>query len=645
MAKAIRRRAQKSLRRSFVFWMVFVSFVPLAFITGLSVVKYQEAMDRELVIRLNSNLREVTSFLAQFDESAQALKRRVSSYEPTLQAFELSQAGVLAAQFDDQLSSPHSSRVNSYNSEGVQFLSLLRAEDGRLEPATKNSRNVGTVAMTEKHRRQVVDSGLVRSLEVNDDLSVDLMASFPVKRPNGELVGFLEQTLRLNSAFLLTMKQRFGLEVTLLDSKGGMLLSSQEYLRDFPRDFFRLDLEAPDQIRDQKLRGEPKGIYARKFNWGESSFGLALVASKSETVELLRTVNLALLGVVAVLVVVLLISIAAISRTLVRPLDDLVQATQIIRLGENVQEIPVKSETEIGLLTESFNDMSRSILRVRAELKAKISELEKANRELRETQTRLVHTSKMSSLGQLVAGVAHELNNPIGFIFSNMNHLRDYSDRLIRYADGVTANPSSEKRLREELEIDFVRTDLPKLIRSCEDGAKRTRDIVLGLRNFSRLEEDQVRELSLNQALEDTLSLLTGEIKGRIQVHRRYGEIPSIQCHPTQINQVLMNLLTNAIQAISGDGNLWVTTRKQTHGRKKDFVQISIQDSGEGITPENVGKIFDPFFSTKEVGKGTGLGLSISYGIVEKHGGTIQVNSKPGLGSEFVVTLPVLPPT
>ncbi|MEQ1878386.1 MAG: ATP-binding protein, partial [Bdellovibrionia bacterium] len=317
------------------------------------------------------------------------------------------------------------------------------------------------------------------------------------------------------------------------------------------------------------------------------------------------------------------------------PLDHLVAATQKMESGEMVQSIPVESSTEIGLLTESFNRMSKKVTQARGELENKVKELESTNKELQTTQAQLIHSAKMVSLGQLVAGVAHELNNPIGFIYSNMAHLKDYSDRLVKLIDTAEKSPQKLPKEKEALEFDYILEDLPRLIRSCEDGARRTRDIVLGLRNFSRLDEAKVKEVDLEESVRNTLDLLSGELKTRIQVHTEFASVPPVKCFASQVNQVFMNILSNASQAIGEKGDIWVKSWQDT-----DSVFISIRDSGTGMPPEIVDKIFDPFFTTKPVGQGTGLGLSISYGIIRKHGGDIRVNTKEGDGTEFIVSLP-----
>ncbi|MGZ3723291.1 MAG: sensor histidine kinase, partial [Bdellovibrionales bacterium] len=182
-----------------------------------------------------------------------------------------------------------------------------------------------------------------------------------------------------------------------------------------------------------------------------------------------------------------------------------------------------------------------------------------------------------------------------------------------------------------------IEKDLPKLISSCEDGARRTRDIVLGLRNFSRLEEAQIKQVDIHEGLENTLQLLTGELKNRVTVNKKFDRLPKVNCYPSQLNQVFMNVLSNAAQSIESEGEIFITTKNLSGDR----IEVSIRDTGKGMSKQTLEKVFDPFFTTKGVGSGTGLGLSISYGVIQKHGGDILVSSEVGKGTEFKIILPV----
>jgi two-component system, NtrC family, sensor kinase len=226
-----------------------------------------------------------------------------------------------------------------------------------------------------------------------------------------------------------------------------------------------------------------------------------------------------------------------------------------------------------------------------------------------------------------------------------MTHLKEYTDNLFSVIDAIKYKDPVTQQKIQEIDYEFIKSDLPRLIKSCQDGAQRTRDIVLGLRNFSRLEEAQLKEIDIHQALDTTLEILQGEIKNRITVHKQYEPVPKVTCFASQINQVFMNILSNALQAIQGNGEIWITTIPLRAGVDQVArVQVSIQDSGSGMDAQTLEKIFEPFFTTKGVGQGTGLGLSISYGIIQNHGGEIQVRSQKGIGTEFVIIIPITPP-
>ncbi|WP_342117440.1 ATP-binding protein [Pseudoduganella sp. OTU4001] len=266
--------------------------------------------------------------------------------------------------------------------------------------------------------------------------------------------------------------------------------------------------------------------------------------------------------------------------------------------------------------------------------------------QLMRTQQQLVQADKLASIGQLAAGVAHEINNPIGYIFSNFGTLQEYLDRLFSMLDAyqqaevAIVDPAVAARLkamREQVELDFLREDIPTLMQESKEGIVRVRHIVQDLKDFSRVDSQQEWVWAdLRQGIDSTLNIVANEIKYKADVVREYSDIPDIECLPLQLNQVVMNLLVNAAHAIGPiRGRIEIRT-----GCDNDEVWFSVSDNGSGIAPENLGRIFDPFFTTKEVGKGTGLGLSLSYGIVQKHQGRIDVESVLGKGTTFRVCLP-----
>ena len=297
-------------------------------------------------------------------------------------------------------------------------------------------------------------------------------------------------------------------------------------------------------------------------------------------------------------------------------------------------------------LQQLNNELELRVRQRTSELSDKNNELQKAYDELKITQTRLLQQDKMASIGQLAAGVAHEINNPMGFISSNLSSLGRYTEKLAAYLeDGEQAIAAAAPELgetlaqqRKALKIDRILQDLPELINESRDGAERVRRIVQDLKNFSRVDAKQVHA-DLNEGLESTLAIVWNELKYKATVTKDYGTLPPVCCNPGQINQVFMNLLINAAQAIESLGEIRIRTWSEDNS-----VHVSISDTGCGIPEEVRRHIFDPFFTTKEVGKGTGLGLAIAYDIVvNKHGGKIDLQSEAGKGTTFTITLPITP--
>ncbi len=259
--------------------------------------------------------------------------------------------------------------------------------------------------------------------------------------------------------------------------------------------------------------------------------------------------------------------------------------------------------------------------------------VQERTRELREKQAQLVQSEKMAALGNLVAGVAHEINTPLGALHSNV-------DIFIRTFDKIRAlvsDPSTPAEVRENPELLKLIDAVDEVNTVSRMATRRIVNIVNSLRNFARLEEAERKDADLHEGIESTLTLVHHQMKNRIDVVKNYGEIPHIRCYPNQLNQVFMNLLVNAAQAIEGTGTITVTTRR---GESEGGVVVEISDDGRGIDPENLSKIFDPGFTTKGAGVGTGLGLSIVYQIVKDHDGEVEVVSQPGVGTTFRVVLP-----
>ncbi len=279
------------------------------------------------------------------------------------------------------------------------------------------------------------------------------------------------------------------------------------------------------------------------------------------------------------------------------------------------------------------------------ELKKTMDALGKAYKDLQTTQAKVLQNEKMASIGQLAAGVAHEINNPIGYVSSNLNTLNKYLERLTIFITSQTeivgnaSGPEVQKELidlRQSLKVDHIIKDIGTLINESLDGASRVGKIVQDLNTFSRTDKGESSIVDVKECLESAVNIVWNELKYTVTIHRDYESIPPIKCYPQQLNQVFINLLVNAGHAIEGKGHVTIITRAY-----KSSAYISIADTGKGIAPEHMSRIFEPFFTTKEVGKGTGLGLSISYDIIKKHLGEITVESTVGKGTTFTIRLPL----
>lgn len=289
------------------------------------------------------------------------------------------------------------------------------------------------------------------------------------------------------------------------------------------------------------------------------------------------------------------------------------------------------------------------VRRVQRELELNYERIKQTNSRLEEAQNQLLQSEKMASIGQLAAGVAHEINNPVGFVSSNLGSLRGYVEPMFSLLMLLKNTPASAlpADVRDELarvdaavDLDFLQEDLPALLNESEEGLARVKKIVQDLKDFSRIDHADWQDADLNAGLDSTLNVVMNEVKYKAEVRKRYGQLPPVRCIAAQLNQVFMNLIVNAAHAIVERGTITLTTSDEGEG----WVCVAVADTGSGMTDEVKRRIFEPFFTTKPVGKGTGLGLSLSFSIVQKHGGHIEVDSEPGHGTCFRVKIPVSPP-
>ncbi|MDM9384181.1 ATP-binding protein [Chlorogloeopsis sp. ULAP01] len=366
------------------------------------------------------------------------------------------------------------------------------------------------------------------------------------------------------------------------------------------------------------------------------------------------------------------------SRWITQPILRLIQTSQAIATGNLDRSVEVKGIEELEILGKSFNHMARQLQESFTALETANQKLEEANADLEErvetrtsellatiaqlhhTQAQMVQGEKMSALGQMVAGVAHEINNPVNFIHGNLTHIDGYTQDLLRllqlYQKYLPEPPAEIAEELVETDFDFLEQDLTKVLQSMRIGTNRIREIVLSLRNFSRLDEAEVKEVDIHEGIDNTLVILNNRLKAKpdspeIQVTKEYGKLPLVRCYAGQMNQVFMNILSNAIDALEECDRQRTLEEIQAQPSviqistvaKGNTVTISIKDNGSGMSEAVRSKLFNPFFTTKPVGKGTGLGLAISYQIVtEKHNGKLSSYSQLGQGTEFVIEIPIV---
>ncbi len=348
---------------------------------------------------------------------------------------------------------------------------------------------------------------------------------------------------------------------------------------------------------------------------------------------------------------VLLASIMAIrtSQAIARPIQAVTQVAKTVTEESNFDlQAPVTSQDEIGVLATAFNRLIQKVKKLLEEQKE-------------EAARQLIQSEKMSSLGRMMAGVAHEINNPINFVYGNLEHTNTYFEDLLDllHAYETKASERDIQDKAEEIDLEFLKQDLPKTLQSMKVGADRARQIVLSLKNFSRLDETEVHPVDIHDCLDSTLLILNNRIKKGVTIHRNYGQLPQIEGFAGSLYQVFMNILSNAIDALDEQDLKGANSAKTANGTKPpapsititterpdpDWIVVRIADNGPGIAPEHKARIFETFFTTKPVGIGTGLGLSISYQIVvEKHGGRLSCESELGQGTTFEITLPILHP-
>ncbi|MBI2608639.1 MAG: ATP-binding protein [Deltaproteobacteria bacterium] len=635
-----------SLRTTLYLWFLVIALVPLLIFAIYSSHKLENVITQELITRIQSHFLSIQTELADLEKSLLNGIVRHAQNSQIIHYLETNNLGTLQNFSETIMRNYITDRVSYYSLNGIPLLHIhastqVKEAPQKIPQSILNEILLGQAYFVKKTIPQ---------------LGISYHAYALIKK-NGQNLGILEETVYLDSNYAKAIHKSTNLDIIILDHEDKMLTTNQQngsssFNYEDKKIIKKIQVLNPELISkgiteavELQINNEPYiSLMEEIKDSHQKTIGkIGLLVSKNIYYETASRIQGHIFIFVFLLVFILLITVIFASNSIVNPIKVLVEATSQVKKGR-FETLSKQATHELGVLTDSFNDMAQSIDTMKKELQDKVIALEKTNKELKETQSRLVHSAKMVSLGKLVAGVAHELNNPIAAIYSNMQHLEEYTTSLQKilevYKEVSKKLPKSKLQKVDELwkenNVDFILEDAFKIIHSALEGAERTKNIVLGLRNFSRLDEAEKKTVNIHDGIDSTLELLHNQIKDKVIIHKKYADIPAVTCYPSQINQVFMNIINNATQAILKNGDIWIETKQ-----KNNSLEISIKDNGCGIEEKYLENVFDPFFTTKEVGKGTGMGLSISYNIIKKHKGSLTVKSKKGEGTTFIITLPL----
>ena len=383
---------------------------------------------------------------------------------------------------------------------------------------------------------------------------------------------------------------------------------------------------------------------------------LYIQAESSYFFRTLKPFQFAVITVAAIVTIVLVLITFLFLRIVIRsPLKKLMTAIKEVEEGNYQPDLSIENPWEFKKFTEMFLTMLNCIEEQNKEISGYSDSLEemveKRTGELRDAQKTIIHQEKMASLGQLAAGVAHEINNPTGFVMGNLAILKEYLESINLFYKGtkdlladlgtlpddkLAVRAGDLNKVIEDEDLEMIFEDIDPMVDELKRGTERIKDIVYSLRNFARPDSGKYEEFDINEGIEEAIKITWNKLKYKAEINKSYGEIPHCECNLQQLEQVFINLLTNAADAIEKHGEIKVATYSDN-----DFIYVKIEDSGSGIEKEKLKKIFDPFYTTKDIGEGSGLGLSISHGIIERHQGELTVESTPGKGSVFTIKLPL----
>jgi len=623
---------RKSLRRLVFTWFFFFTLIPLFILAFVVQNQYQKSINQQIKDRLTVHVRELESLFAKERNSMDEFLQKSLRDNSLIYYMSTLEPSALKATLSDKILRYNQTQVRVYTTGGEVFVYFDNSEFQTVH---------GQSPLDLDLRQRLEDEAAIHQVlfkpTENKQNALSLSIIKKIVGVQDRTVGYLEATLSVDTRYIDRLTKAMGAELVFFDEQGNILLGS------LPSSVSQMDLgskllEGQNSFFEFSIGDVPYAFMSTGISWGERAFLIGMGSSKEKAEGSIRKVNYVIIFTFLSFLVFLILMSVYFVREVISPIEALIKASRELKDAREAPFIPNHSKTEIAELVDAFNEMSVQIVESDQKMKGQLELLEQANTKIKSTQNQLVQSAKLASLGELVAGIAHELNNPIGFIYSNISHLREYSQALFSIIDKSRINKNELDLLVVEQDYEYIKKDFPKLIQSCEEGSHRAKEIVIGLRNFSRADEEKTQAFDVNKGIDSTLKLLAGEIKNKIKLVKDYHELPMVNCNVNQMKQVFMNILSNAAQAISDEGEIKIKTHYKSEAKR---VRIEISDTGSGIEKENIEKIFDPFYTTKSVGQGTGLGLSISYGIVKSHGGTIEVSSKVGVGTTFTIDLPV----
>jgi two-component system NtrC family sensor kinase len=612
----------KSLRSVLIAWFLFFSLVPVFLVTFFLIRSFDTTYRRETELRLASVVQEIESKLVSdqkflldslvFWQSEAGLKNIIS--RPPVE-----RSKAILRLIDQRALDG----IAIYDRSGVLSVSYQKDDQGNWVPFP----NIGSSQiyyLPKDQLKKVKESNPYFAIKTYPKRKV-VFSLFKKLLSKKDIIIEMSKYIQISDFDLIRSRRQ--VDLMLLDANLKTILSNWI---DAPRsvNFFNDIVKADTGLISRDIEGEEKLILSKQVKWGDSDLFLLAISPKQTWNEAIHQIRFYVVLILIAITVVLILAVTSVTSNIITPLKNLLGVTRKI-LYENVSvQLEAGPYDEITSLSTAITELSRNIYRAQDDLLKKIEQL-------KATQTQLVQSEKLNSLGLLVAGIAHEINNPIGFIYSNIKPLKDH---FIKIEQAILELPEGKQIVSE---LSHVFQDIPKLIQSFEEGSLRIKKIVEGLRTFSRQSSDQSEVISVKQLLDSTLVLLSHEFKSRdIEILINLQKDYSIIGNTTELSQVLLNILMNAAQAIQKHGRITILVGN-AQGLPREAVSIAIQDSGPGIPPDIQARIFEPFFTTKSPGEGTGLGLSISYGIIQKHQGQIILDSMVGGGSTFTIVLPL----